>query len=216
MTPDDLVWEQAEEVSDKWLLQFLQHNVLRSIGVFIITHERGFSTEIDILKKGSYNISVWLKFRNPATTPTMIRLAQPGAVIFPEEKVTNEVAIMRFLADQTLIPTPLILHSGIKQESPLELSPFIMIEYIEHDTKMYAALNTPGCPVEARGVLDPDIDEGRLELLYSQLAYILLQLSVPSLPRIGSLGQIDEFTWDVTRRPLTMNINELFRVRGLL
>jgi hypothetical protein len=53
MTPDDLVWEQAEEIFDKWLLQFLQHDVLRPIGAFIITHERGFGTEIDILTKGS-------------------------------------------------------------------------------------------------------------------------------------------------------------------
>lgn len=53
MTPDDLVWEQAEEIFDNWLLQFLQHDVLRPIGAFIITHERGFGTEIDILTKGS-------------------------------------------------------------------------------------------------------------------------------------------------------------------
>ncbi|OQE18560.1 hypothetical protein PENFLA_c021G05343 [Penicillium flavigenum] len=80
---------------------------------------------------------------------------------------------------------------------------------------MYAALNTPGCPVEDRGMLDPDIDKGRLELLYSQLARILLQLSMPSLARIGSLSQIDKFTWDVTRRPLTMNMSELVRIGGL-
>lgn len=47
-------------------------------------------------------------------------------------------------------------------------------------------------------------------MLYGQLAGILLQLSAPSLPHIGSLRQIDEFTYDVTHRPLTMNINELF------
>ncbi|KAJ6179136.1 Aminoglycoside phosphotransferase [Penicillium mononematosum] len=196
MTPDDLVWEQAEEISDKWLLQFLQHDVLRSIGAFIITHERGF------VPKQSY-----YAYCDPLGTTWRRHV--------PEEKVANEVAIMRFLADQTLIPIPLILHSGTKKESPLELGPFIMMEYVEHDTKMYAALNTPGCPVEVRGMLDPDIDKGRLELLYSQLAHILLQLSVPSLPRIGSLSQIDEFTSDVTRRPLTINMNELVRIGGL-
>ncbi|CAG8195044.1 unnamed protein product [Penicillium nalgiovense] len=94
--------------------------------------------------------------------------------MLPEEKVANEVAVMRFLADQTLIPITLILHSRMKRESPLELGPFIMMEYIEHDTKMYATLNTPGCPIEDRGVLDPDIDDGRLELLYSQLAHVLI------------------------------------------
>ncbi|KAJ5373595.1 Aminoglycoside phosphotransferase [Penicillium concentricum] len=215
MTPDDLLWEQAEETSDKWLVQFIEHDVLRSIAIFILTHNRGPASEVSILNKGSYNISVWLKYDNRDSGATVIRLSQPGAVMFPEEKVVNEVAIMRFLMDQTSITIPLVLHSGTKQESPLELGSFIMMEYIEHETKMYAALNTPGCPIEERGVLDLNIDEGRLELLYGQLAGMLLQLSLPSLPRIGSLSQINEFTWEVTRRPLTMNMNELVRRGGL-
>ncbi|KGO39904.1 Aminoglycoside phosphotransferase [Penicillium expansum] len=212
ITPDDLLWEQAEDISHEWLKQFLGHDIWISIAGFMLAHNRGVGNEIDILKKGSYNISLWLKYENEAT---VIRLSQPGAVMFPEEKVVNEVAVMRFLTDQTLINIPFILHSGTKKESPLELGSFIMMEYIEHKTKIYAALNTPGCPAEERGVLDPDIDEARLELLYGQLAGILLQLSATSFPRIGSLGQIDEFTWDVTRRPLTINMNELVRIGGL-
>ncbi|KAJ5833567.1 hypothetical protein N7474_001878 [Penicillium riverlandense] len=64
-------------------------------------------------------------------------------------------------------------------------------------------------------VLDPSIDNDRLEMLYGQLAGILLQLSTPSLPLIGSLSQIDDFTWEVARRPLSMNMNELVRLGGL-
>lgn len=99
---------------------------------------------------------------------------------------------MRFLTDQTSIPVPFILHSGTKGDIPLGLSPFVMMEYIEHDTKMYDALNRPGCPKEERGILDPSIDEDRLEMLYGQLAGIQLQLSRPSIPRIGSLSQNDD------------------------
>jgi hypothetical protein len=193
MCPDDMAWEQAEETSDKWLAQFLELDILRPIADFILKHNRGIATEFAILKKGSYNISLRLKYRNGATA-IMIRLSQPGAVLFPEEKVVNEVAVMRFLADQTSIPIPFILHSGMKKESPLELSPFIMMDYIEHETKMYDALNTSGCPKEQRGILDPSINEHRLEMLYRQMAGILLQLSIPSWPRIGSFSQIDDFT----------------------
>ncbi|KAF4766501.1 hypothetical protein HAV15_010038 [Penicillium sp. str.  len=67
MTPDDLLWEQAEETSHKWLIQFLGHDILTSIASFILTHNRGLATEIDILKKGSYNIPVVLKYRNGST-----------------------------------------------------------------------------------------------------------------------------------------------------
>ncbi|KAJ5146129.1 uncharacterized protein N7515_000693 [Penicillium bovifimosum] len=212
MCPDDVAWEQAEETSDSWLVQFLEVDMLRPIADFILIHNRGEVTEFAILRKGSYNILLRLKYRNGAT---VIRLSQPGAVFFPEEKVVNEVAVMRYLADQTSIPVPFVIHSGTKKESPLQLSPFIIMEYIEHETKMYDALNTPGCPIEERGILDPNIAEDRLEMLYGQLADILLQLSMPSLPHIGSLNQIDDFTWKVARRPLSMNMNELVRLGGL-
>ncbi|KAB8269491.1 hypothetical protein BDV30DRAFT_242297 [Aspergillus minisclerotigenes] len=60
--------------------------------------------------------------------------------------------------------------------------------------------------------LDPSIDIDKLEMLYGQLADILLQLSQLSLPRIGSLAQIDDFTWEVRRRPLSIGVNELVRL----
>lgn len=89
------------------------------------------------------------------------------------------------------------------------------MDYIEYETNMYDALNTPGCPKQERGILDPDTSEERLKILCGQLAGILLQLSTRSFPRIGSLRQIDDFTWEVSGRPLSMNMNELVRLGGL-
>ncbi|RAH68651.1 phosphotransferase family protein [Aspergillus aculeatinus CBS 121060] len=193
ISPDDVCWAQAETISDTWLLQFLEIDILRPIADFILLHNRGNATEFAILRKGSYNISLRLKY--DPNGATVIRFPQPGAVLFPEEKIVNEVSVMRFLADQTTIPIP-----------------FILMEYIEHETKLYDALNTPGLPREQRGVLDPDIAEAKLRRLYAQMADVLLQLSLPALPRIGSLSQQDDFTWEVTRRPLSMNMNELVRL----
>ncbi|KNG85198.1 hypothetical protein ANOM_008095 [Aspergillus nomiae NRRL 13137] len=89
------------------------------------------------------------------------------------------------------------------------------MDYVEHETEMHDALNTPGCPPYERGILDPAIDKDRLEILYGQLAAILLQLFTPSLPGIGSLSQIDDFNWDVTRRPLPMNMSDVVRLGTL-
>lgn len=115
---DDVAWEQAEEVSDNWLLQFLDHDVLVPIGYFMLDQNGCKGNNFNILEKGSYNILLRLKNEHEAT---IIRLSQPGAVFFPEEKVMNEVATMRFLADKTSIPIPLIHHSGTKKESPLRV-----------------------------------------------------------------------------------------------
>ncbi|KAJ5127721.1 phosphotransferase family protein [Penicillium atrosanguineum] len=70
----------------------------------------------------------------------IIRFPKPGAVMFPEEKVRNEVAAMRFIQDHTSIPVPSIFHWGTKEESPIGLF-FIILEYIEHEMDLSDALN---------------------------------------------------------------------------
>lgn len=79
--------------------------------------------------------------------------------MFPEEKVRTEVAAIRFIADHTSIPIILVLHVGTARESPGDLGPFIIMEYVEHHHKLSDALNMPGRSKEERALLDPDIDE---------------------------------------------------------
>ncbi|OKO98910.1 hypothetical protein PENSUB_8827 [Penicillium subrubescens] len=209
---DNVAWEQSEYVSDNWLLQFLDIEVKRPIALFMLMHDSGRDSEFTTLKKGSFNIVLRMEFTHSATN---IRFPQPGTAMFPEEKVENEVAVKRFISDQTSIPVPFILHSGTREESPLKLGPFIMMSHIEYTTSMYDALNTPGCPKEEWGVLDPNTDEDRFRLIYTQLAKTLLQLSKTAFPEIGSLTQVDDFSWEVNRRPLSMNMNEVVRLGTL-
>ncbi|KAJ9376737.1 hypothetical protein DTO063F5_8639 [Paecilomyces variotii] len=211
---DDVAWEKSEAVADAWLRHFLNPDVLETVGRFLLRHHGlGDAVEFSFLEKGAYNISFQMKYKNANTA--IIRFPQPGATMFPEEKVRNEVATMRYIYDQTSIPVPFVHHWGSKKESPLELGPFIIMEYIEHDTNLYDALNTPGCPKEDRGILDPDVSKAKSEALYREVASILLQLSRLSLPQIGSLDQIDDFTWKVTHRPLSMPMNTLIQLGSL-
>ncbi|KAF7168776.1 hypothetical protein CNMCM5623_001669 [Aspergillus felis] len=177
---DDVAWEKSEAIVDGWVRQFLETEVIRTVGTFLVRHHRpGDAVEFSFLEKGAYNI-----FR---------------CYHFPEEKVRNEVATTRYIGDQTSIPVPFVHYWGTRKESPLGLD----------------ALNAPGCPKEDRGILDPDISEAKLEALYGGVASILLPLSQPSLPRIGSLDQVDDFTWRVTRRPLSMPMNTLVQLGSL-
>lgn len=45
-------------------------------------------------KNGPSNVTLQMKYTYSATN---IRISQPGAILFPEEKVKNEVAVMRYL-----------------------------------------------------------------------------------------------------------------------
>lgn len=89
------------------------------------------------------------------------------------------------------------------------------MEYIDHVMDLGDVLNTPGFTIKDRPILNPDVDNAKLELLYGQFADVLLQLSTLRLPRIGSLVQIDDFTWEATQRPLSYNANELVRLGTL-
>ena len=210
---DDVAWEKSEEIQDTWVLQFLDPDVLRPIGNFIIRHHKPYPPEVfDFLRKGAFNICLQMTYEKGSA---VIRFPIPGATMFPEEKMQHEVATMRYILDQTSVPVPFVLHWGSRQESPLELGPFIIMEHIDHERAMYDALNTPGIPNSERGRLDPNIDEDKLEFLYGELAGILLKLSKPSFPKIGSLSQIDDFTWEVDSRPLSMPMNELVRLGSL-
>ncbi|CAP85387.1 hypothetical protein PCH_Pc20g00580 [Penicillium rubens Wisconsin 54-1255] len=86
MTPDDLVWEQAEEIFDKWLLQFLQHDVLRPIGAFIITHERGFGG------KGGDGIDSRSKVDGDGHQGSIYRGIQMSTLTFHEQFESQEKA----------------------------------------------------------------------------------------------------------------------------
>ncbi|CAI7593328.1 unnamed protein product [Penicillium glandicola] len=201
MCYDDAAWEKSEEISEAWIAQFSDLDILRELGRFLVRHhEPDKPDSFDFLRKRSSAI---------------IRLPQPGAIMFPEEKVRNEIAVMRYILDQTSIPAPFVIDWGTKKDSPLELGPFIIMEFMDHHTNMYDVLNMPGRSRAYRGILDPNFDEDELQRLYGELAHILLQLSQHSLLHIGSLSQVDDFTWEVAHRPLSMPMNELIRLGSL-
>lgn len=222
MPYDDVAWEQSDDISDSWLLQLLEDiEVKRAIAEFTYMHDKyddmhesgnNDLTAIQFLGGGSFNFILQMEYKHSATN---IRFSKPGVHMFPEEKVKNEVAVMRYISNKTCISVPVVLKWGTKEECPLKLSPFIIMSHIEHKTLMYHVLNRPGCPRDVRGILNPNIDEDQLEMLYIQLAKILLQLSKTELPKIGSLSQVDDLSWEVARRPLSMNMNELVQLGTL-
>ncbi|GFF57781.1 hypothetical protein IFM51744_09330 [Aspergillus udagawae] len=210
---DDVAWERSEAIQDAWVHELFKEETLMAIGKFIVKHRRGVPVELCDPKAGAFNVSFRMKFEDGGSA--IIRFPKPGATMFPEEKVRNEVDIIRYIHQHTTIPVPFVLHWGTKEESPLGLGPFIIMEYIDHVMDLSDVLNTPGFAIKDRPILDPNIDDAKLELLYGQFADILLQLSTLRLPRIGSLVQIDDFTWEVAQRPLSYNANELVRLGTL-
>lgn len=86
------------------------------------------------------------------------------------------------------------------------------MEYINHETDVGKVLNMPELDWRDRPRLNPHVDPDKLEMLYRQLADVLLQLSKLESPNIGSLDEVDEYNWEARRRPLSIHMNELVRL----
>jgi aminoglycoside phosphotransferase (APT) family kinase protein len=216
MPYDDVAWEKSDTTFDTWKKQLYDADTLREIGQLIAQHRGGVPEELYAPIRGAFNVCLRMRFRDGGSA--LIRFPCPGVVMFPEEKVRAEVAVMRYIKHHTSIPVPFVLHYGMTDESPRGLGPFIIMEYVEHAHDLVDVLNTPGLGLQDRPVLDPNISEERLEFVYSQMADILLQLSKCAFPRIGSLVETDDDDdddddrWTITKRPLTLNMNELVQL----
>jgi aminoglycoside phosphotransferase (APT) family kinase protein len=210
MSYDDVAWAKSYDTLNDWKKRLYTEQSFKEIGELIAKHRGGIPAELCAPIRGSFNVCLRVKFEDGGSA--MIRFPCPGFVMFPEEKIRNEVAIMRFIEQNTSIPIPHVIYHGMTDESPCGLGPFIIMDYIEHTHDLVDALNTPGLTLDDRPVLDPQISTERLEFVYSQMSDILLELHKHSFARIGSLTRTDDDSWAVTSRPLTLNMNELVQL----
>lgn len=161
--------------------------------------------------KGSFNVSLRISFDDRRQS-ALIRFPKPGHTIWRDEKVTNEVCFMEYLSQHTSIPIPHVLGWGLGEQSPQQLGPFIIMEFID-GTHLSTVLKQP--TNDEHVVLDPDIEDATLDVIYDHLADYLLQIFRLNFPRIGAISkdQVSD-TWPVTGRPLTYNMNELATSTG--
>ncbi|KAF6790750.1 phosphotransferase enzyme family protein [Colletotrichum sojae] len=141
--------------------------------------------------RGSYNVSMCVQ-RGDSDENVLIRFATFSICpAWRDEKVENEVMVMEYLREHTSLPIPPIRHWGRTEDSPEQLGPFIIMDYI------------------------PKVDEQKLEVIYEQIAGFMLELWRLDFPRIGAVSKDDASgRWDVTRRPLTSDMNEVVTMAG--
>jgi hypothetical protein len=163
--------------------------------------------------KGSFNLSLRIGFGNRRQS-ALIRFAKLGHTTWRAEKVTNEVQFIEYLRQHTTIPLPRVLDWGLTEESPQQLGPFIIMDFI-NGTRLSTILKQPTRDDQEDVILNQDIDNATLDTIYDQLANYILQISQLDFPRIGAISKDHvSNTWSITRRPLTYNMNELATSTG--
>ncbi|KAH9883479.1 hypothetical protein F4778DRAFT_788550 [Xylariomycetidae sp. FL2044] len=190
MNEDDLAWKKADQEAESW-------------------QRPGDPVELHLPIRGGNNIIFRLEYK--VGSSAALRIPCKGIVKCPEEKTAYDVATMRYIAEKTTIPVAKVDHYGTAAENPLGLGPFIIImDYIDHETTMSEVFNDPFINSSESHVLDPDVSTEKLELLYRQMANIVLQLSTLTFDCIritGSSWCFSTTTLSKMRRMREMNIS---------
>lgn len=204
---DELEETNGDDEFKAWASRVFDAKVV--LATFVASRRgRGRATEYVGFLKGSFNFSFRFKFSDDGPD-AIIRFPKPGhtSTLISDEKVANEVQVMNYLSQNTTIPIPRIISWGLTAESPQQLGPFIIMDYVE-GTLLSNVLKKPTTDEADDIVLDPDVDDKTLTTIYRQVADYLLQLSQVTFSRIGAISQ-DGNQWSVSHRPLTYNMNEL-------
>ena len=192
----------AEERQDRnfaiWLHLLLKEEPEKLAMGLVQKHRPGKVRAARLWKNGAFNVCYQVRCEDGFEA--IVRFTALGRVIFRSEKVQSEVAVMNYLRLHTSIPVPEVLGSGICGPGP-----YIVMSFVE-GVQLSKILQDPHA--QGRPVLNPKISDRALSLAFREMANIVLELSKPEFPRVGSLRQ-DGKHFTVTARPFTFNMNEL-------
>ncbi|EGX87678.1 Protein kinase-like domain [Cordyceps militaris CM01] len=221
MKVDHLACSTFTKNQREWLDQMFQLQTRQQIGKLMTKIWGGVPIYMPDPQAGSYNLAHRMQF--DSGQDAVLRQVNRGTSMFPDEKTTAEVNVMRLVAEKTAIPVAFVQcakltgdakEKGAEDLDTPDLRPFILMEYLPHDRDMGKALNTPGFPDEEPQVLNPKLDPAELKRLYRLAANALLDLSRLEFDAIGSPELMDDGSSKVTSRPLTRRMNELVAMGG--
>ncbi|KAH6880136.1 phosphotransferase enzyme family protein-like protein [Thelonectria olida] len=218
---DDILWDKNEREHRLFIRKL---RAAREDIVSFVNKAMGWSGDGSYQGwlKGSFNIGYIIKRPeaingdNSGARSAFMRFPIPGRTysVWTGEKVKNEAMVLEYLREHTTIPVPRVYAWGPAEESPRKLGPFILMDFVE-GMCLDGLLRKPTESEQEPLVLDPHIDQKKLQVVYSQIADFLLQLSRLRFPYIGAISKDkDNDTWKVGDRPMTYDMNELVAETG--
>lgn len=158
---------------------------------------------------GSYNPVQKLLFEDstalPLCFPRVISVSHRNA----NEKVPMENEALYLIRKEIALPVLEVWVQGVADMNPLDLGPFILIIFIDGKYLKDILISN------GSRVLKDDISNDTMEMVYRQMANIMLQLfKIDFFLRIGSLPAITT-NFVVSTRTLTWKAHDILRTGGL-
>lgn len=205
---DELAEKEGDNELEAWLSKIFD---AKQEIVGSVTAQRQSKTTggFDGYLTGSFNLSL-VKFSDGGPKAG-ICFPKSGhtAPALREEKVRNEVDFLELLWEKTTIPIPRVVAWGLINDSPQQLGPFAVMDFID-GVSLATVLKQPTKTEQDEVILGTNLDETEFEFVYEQLADFILQLSRLEFPAIGALSREPSSNeWNAGERPLTYNMNEL-------
>lgn len=202
---DEIAEKTGDDQWEAWKTRVL--SATDEIAAFVARRRPGGEAkEVIDWFEGSFNFCLQVTFTDGGPD-AIIRFPRPGHTTFRDEKIANEVQIIKFLHEQTTIPVPRLLSWGFTEDSPQQFGPFIISDFVE-GVHLSDILKDPTDPKKL--YLNPNIDGRVLDHVFDQIADIMLQLFQFNFPCIGAISKDSASNASsVTGRPLTYSMNEL-------
>ena len=202
-------------LDEKWKPWFIKaFRAQDEIAAFVSQYRQGRASGKPKFHRGSFNLCIQVTFHDGGPD-AIIRFPRPGHSAFSEEKVKKEVGAMVILQRETTIPLPRLIHWGLTADSPQQLGPFIITEFVSgmHLSK-FLRDPTENENESKTHYLDPNIDNEILDVIYDQVADFMLQIFQLDFNRIGAISQQPGSNAQDIERPLTYGMNELATLTG--
>lgn len=136
---DELADKQRQDISKQWIHRAFAAQ--KEILELVAQRRRGGEAQgIVGWFAGSYNFCFRVSFTEGPDA--IIRFPKPGCTVFPDEKVTNEARVIEFIRENTTIPVPRLISWGVTEDSPQQLGPFLISDYV-HGVSLSSILRDP-------------------------------------------------------------------------
>ncbi|PGG99364.1 hypothetical protein AJ79_08558 [Helicocarpus griseus UAMH5409] len=200
MNFDDLACRKHETVFILWKRSLNEIGPEQLARKLALLHCKRTAVEVKSLSNGAYNECFRVKFTSGPDV--VVRFSVLGRSFLRKEKVTDELAIMSYIATQSTTANSYSHSQGVWCRG---VRSKLLTEHIQApvtDKKQTVVLN-----------MGLDMFSPILCKAYREMARVLLALSEYKFPYIGVVGKdTPEAPWSITKRAVTFNMNELVRI----
>jgi len=140
-----------------------------------------------LIREGTFHRCYWVSFADSIRWVVRFPLPSMTSSDIVNDKISNEVATLKFLTQQTSIPVPAVVGYGFDGGDHPTSLPFIILKHVS------------GFPLSSRWEgLTPE----QWHKVFDELTDILLDLNSHHFDHIGTLGLDESGNWTLSRPPI--------------